>query len=476
MFALFGLLAGLLVSAPVSSMAIVYDGTAPLALDITPSLEMLPEDLSPADVTAAAGAELAGAYRPVEGPDVHLGYTDKVYWFRFTIAGMAESPPVLELSNAQLISVTLYTPTGTGDFDGRTVGIGHPFWERPLVSLTPSFPLRLDPSGTTTFYLRVQHYGALRFSAVLRDSASAREGAFVRIALNLLLAGALSALAIFNGGIYAGLRQPAYLWLSLMLIATTVNQMTFSGTANMLLWQEPSRWANHALTLTGMVCQGTGVAFSIAFLQSWRHTRRLAWVAVCFVILGTGVCLLSLAGEPLVFYGVVAYVLLGPVIIGLLTLAAGRRSPLPAGLFLFSWGFVLVGEVLFCMVYLDLLTDTPFFSNFMHASVLAASLIWSFSLTRQINTNARRQRALLEGMVAERTAELETAMKEVKTLEGLLPVCSNCKMIRDEAGEWQHMEIYVSKHTGADFSHSICPDCMTALYPAYERRGGRDNA
>jgi hypothetical protein len=172
-----------------------------------------------------------------------------------------------------------------------------------------------------------------------------------------------------------------------------------------------------------------------------------------------------------VFYGVIAYVLLGPVIMGALAIQAGWRSPVALGLFLASWGFVLVGEVLFCMVYLDLLRDNAFTANFMHVATLGASLVWSFSLTRQIKTNAQRQSELLERRVAERTAELETALSEVKTLEGLIPVCSNCKQIRDDAGAWHAMETYVSKHTGADFSHGICPDCLTALYPEYDRRG-----
>ena len=56
-------------------------------------------------------------------------------------------------------------------------------------------------------------------------------------------------------------------------------------------------------------------------------------------------------------------------------------------------------------------------------------------------------------------------VKEVKTLSGLLPICASCKNIRDDKGYWAQMEVYISDHSGAIFSHGICPDCAEKLYP-----------
>lgn len=61
--------------------------------------------------------------------------------------------------------------------------------------------------------------------------------------------------------------------------------------------------------------------------------------------------------------------------------------------------------------------------------------------------------------------QLEKALQEVKRLSGLLPICSSCKKIRDEAGEWHQIEDYIHTHSEADFSHGICPKCAVALYP-----------
>jgi two-component SAPR family response regulator len=63
---------------------------------------------------------------------------------------------------------------------------------------------------------------------------------------------------------------------------------------------------------------------------------------------------------------------------------------------------------------------------------------------------------------------LQKALDEIKTLKGIVPICSNCKKIRDDKGFWEQVDAYVSKHTDAKFSHSICPECAKKLYPEYQ--------
>jgi PAS domain S-box-containing protein len=61
--------------------------------------------------------------------------------------------------------------------------------------------------------------------------------------------------------------------------------------------------------------------------------------------------------------------------------------------------------------------------------------------------------------------ELEAAREKVKILQGLLPICANCKKIRDERGVWQPFETYIVAKSEAHFTHGVCPDCMARLYP-----------
>jgi len=65
----------------------------------------------------------------------------------------------------------------------------------------------------------------------------------------------------------------------------------------------------------------------------------------------------------------------------------------------------------------------------------------------------------LERKLAERVDELETALAQVKRLEGLLPICSYCKRIRNEQDYWERVDNYISQHANVRFSHNICPEC-----------------
>ncbi len=65
----------------------------------------------------------------------------------------------------------------------------------------------------------------------------------------------------------------------------------------------------------------------------------------------------------------------------------------------------------------------------------------------------------LQTTLSKRVQELETAMSQVKTLQGLVPICSYCKKIRDDQNFWHQLEKYISEHSSAVFSHGICPDC-----------------
>jgi CheY-like chemotaxis protein len=75
----------------------------------------------------------------------------------------------------------------------------------------------------------------------------------------------------------------------------------------------------------------------------------------------------------------------------------------------------------------------------------------------------------LQERLAERVAALETAVSTVKRLEGLIPICSYCKRIRSESDDWEQLESYISEHSNAQFSHGICPPCLTAAYAEVDR-------
>lgn len=74
----------------------------------------------------------------------------------------------------------------------------------------------------------------------------------------------------------------------------------------------------------------------------------------------------------------------------------------------------------------------------------------------RINTHIKLYRTL---------KELQNALKDIRTLSGLIPICASCKKIRDDRGFWNQVESYIQDRSNARFSHGICPDCAEKIYP-----------
>lgn len=90
----------------------------------------------------------------------------------------------------------------------------------------------------------------------------------------------------------------------------------------------------------------------------------------------------------------------------------------------------------------------------------SGKIIGASSIARDITEHKKEEAERLQLI-----RELTSALQRVKTLSGLLPICAACKKIRDDRGYWQSVEVYIRDHSDAEFSHSICPECMVKQYP-----------
>lgn len=82
----------------------------------------------------------------------------------------------------------------------------------------------------------------------------------------------------------------------------------------------------------------------------------------------------------------------------------------------------------------------------------------------------------LEISLRRRNRELSQALAQIRQLKGLLPICMHCKKIRNDKNYWQQIEEYVAEHTEADFSQSVCPDCLEKHYSKYVSKKRRQVA
>lgn len=86
--------------------------------------------------------------------------------------------------------------------------------------------------------------------------------------------------------------------------------------------------------------------------------------------------------------------------------------------------------------------------------------VGSFGMITDISVLKDTEEKLQETII-----QLRSAVKQIKTLRGIVPICMHCKNIRDDQGFWKQVEEYVREHTEAEFSHGICPDCLRTVYP-----------
>ena len=128
-----------------------------------------------------------------------------------------------------------------------------------------------------------------------------------------------------------------------------------------------------------------------------------------------------------------------------------------------SWGLVTFGKVHAAnpevpVIILTGLDDEAAALEAVHRGAqdyLVKSQINSRNLIRVIRHSIERQRLM---------AQLANSLKEIKILQGLLPICASCKKIRDDKGSWKQMESYISEHSQAQFSHGLCPDCAVKAH------------
>ena len=241
--------------------------------------------------------------------------------------------------------------------------------------------------------------------------------------------------------------------------------------------RSPGRMAAH----TALACAGAGLAVLI-FDPRWR--LRL-WIAH-FVAAGiAAIALFSLAGHLYHGEGVyettfvagmpvsaaVAFLFLALGIFAArpysgvgellfsptLTSRIARRWVVGAAIFPLALGYVAVQ--LQQRGILDAATASALFVGTITVLMATAVVVESAASNR-----LEGRRLDLERERARLVTELEKALAEVRSLSGLLPICSHCKRIRDDRGGWERLEEYISEHSEAQFSHSLCPDCLQKHY------------
>jgi hypothetical protein len=114
------------------------------------------------------------------------------------------------------------------------------------------------------------------------------------------------------------------------------------------------------------------------------------------------------------------------------------------------------------------LGDPPFGGMTQSAVIQAYFVANLLGIITSIQLHRRKRQLFVAALrQTELTAGLERALAEIRTLRGIIAICAHCKRVKNEAGEWEQIEAYVRKHTHAEITHDICPECAKQYFGKY---------
>jgi hypothetical protein len=440
---------------------------------LTPHAGWLAETDTALSADQALELYRAGKFNRATEEWLEVGFMDGTLWLAVTISNLTdEEDLLLEFRNPRISYIDLYILNDQGGFDVQLSGSARPYQERPVLHPMPVFPIELAQGETRTLLMRAQNLGDMRTRLWLWDAGTfyGRMGSAYHA--EMITIGSLLVLALFHFLVFLSLKDWAYLYLSAFILFWLLFLMAGNGTGHMLLWNDMPWLALRSNTVFLVIMLIAFVMFTMSFLESRKFTPGLYRAGLAFV----GLCFLHLLytclTDTLVRIIINRYLVLGTLILVAVLLFTGmRRGSHMAFFFLASWIFLLTGSTLLVLLSWNVGSAQLIFGTpIIHLLFTTSILLWSFELTGRVKGRVLEQRRILEVQVKERTQALEKALSEVKTLSGLLPICSSCKKIRDDTGYWNTVEHYVSRHTDANFTHGICPDCMDHLYPELMKR------
>lgn len=405
-------------------------------------------------------------------------YTASAYWFHMPVQnqGAASATFYLSIKNSILDYATLYVVTQGGLAETVQSGDRLPARERAYPATDLVLPFHLTAGESAELYLRVQSEASpLLIPFVILNEKGLQESVIAGWVLHSAILGIFGALLIYNLFIFSLLRSRLYFYYALYLPIAYLSTAALGGFGSAYLTPQSTWLSNEGLGVFMGLSFALVLLVTREFLQTRTAPQLDRWVHF-FTLSALLLSFSSFFVYDRISSGVrLAMTLIYPLFAMFI---AWRRGHTEARFYILGQAASWIGLVLFglfgagVLPYHLLLYEAPSLGAATDALLLSLALADRIRMLQRARLQAEEQarqnleirQEELERLVAERTAE-------IKTLHGILPICANCKKIRDEEGAWQGLETYISQHTDAQFSHGICTDCMKTLYPTvYQKR------
>ncbi len=214
-----------------------------------------------------------------------------------------------------------------------------------------------------------------------------------------------------------------------------------------------------------LALRGAVILISVAAVLMVRpsmSTRKFEWIVLAFTMAMKAIMLVIISTRPANFVGYTIVTVLS-------VLLTYWIVPLPLIWRAVSSWFLTLG-VMIIGLWVDPWPDESTGIAITLGLILANVIGGEMCRQQQIS---KRKQFLALWLQQELSASLERAMGEIKTLRGILPICMHCKRIFDDFGKWEQIEEYIRKHSHAQFSHGLCPECARSQYPEIDWEDAR---
>lgn len=528
---------------------------------------------------------LSKEFIPSTQKTINLGLEKKVWWVRFSLLSISESPKLsaawfLDLGRAHIYSAQLYYPDADGQW--RSMDLGHPYSHDPALRQDKNLIFRLPENieHATTFYLRLQSKGAMFLPlSVCTEAAISTKARFRALFYGLYL-GIVVALSLFIFFFFFLLKERIYLWYVTYTLTMTVAIALYYGFFREFIYPAHTFWLVRLSILALGISTCAAIEFCRIFLSSRQNSPLADGILLGYMLIVAISTIFSLVSDTSISLTILFTLsLAGPLAFffaGVLVLTRGYNKP--ATLYISAWCIHIAAVLCFSLTIHGLVPYTTITYYSIPIGFLAEIALLSLALAGRLKTLRREKEALLQGLdrirlildglptaiiltepdtehiVEANTAaqalagrkkseiigktcqelgcrfnpeerprnllpgygfeqeliaasgqtipiirtinsividgrelhletfldisiqkqsekhrealikQLKQAASEVEILQGFLPICSNCKKIRDDRGYWQGIEKYIEDHSRVNFSHSLCPACANELH------------
>ncbi len=409
---------------------------------------------------------LADAFKPLSADSVHFGIVRAAYWFRFTIANPRphRTTYYVEIDNARIKRIDFYAPGAAEPEAHQWSGTSMPFNDRSIPYRYGVFRLALDPGQEKTVYLRVFKKGSCRFNISLWEVDAFLYRHTLRTGLFGMFYGSLLIMAAFNMILFVLFRHRSYLTLSAVIVLTILYMLAYQRIDAQYLLPNIGDLPGSRLNVLIGLGYCALVLFTRDILATSKNAPRWDRVYRIFAVLSLLVCLDAFVDAMwtewlLQFVGGTVPVIL--MIGAVIRIRQGHRY---AWSYLIAWGVMFATVIPFALLGMGFLHQNALIEHGPKIAFPITLALSSIALWQRFRELQAEHRANLDQQVKERTKELTEALENVKTLHGLIPICSSCKSVRDDKGFWTQVETYIHERSDADFTHGICPKCAEKLY------------